>query len=53
MWRIQEVAWKDPSDAYLLTDIKQLGSIISKGIVDVKNAGVVVNCPFVEVNNLK
>jgi len=52
MWRIQGVTWKDPSQADLLTSLSQLGSVISEGNVEVKSAGVVVNCPFVEMSNL-
>ena len=50
MWRIQGITWKDPSNAELLTDMKQLGSAVSNGIIEVGSAGVVVNCPFVEVS---
>lgn len=52
MWRIQAVTWKDPSHAELLSDTNQLGSSVSKGIIAVQSAWVVVNCPFVEVRNL-
>jgi hypothetical protein len=52
MWRIHGVTWKDPSHAELLSDTNQLGSSVSKGIMEVKSAGVVLNCPFVEVRNL-
>jgi hypothetical protein len=51
MWRIQGVTWMDLSNAILLTDMKQLGSAVSAGLVEVGSAGVVVNCPFVEVIN--
>jgi hypothetical protein len=51
MWRIQGVTWKDLSQADLLTDMEQLGSAVSNGTVEVGSAGVVVNCPFVEVSN--
>ena len=51
MWRIQGVTWKDLSQADLLTDMEQLGSAVSNGTVEVGSAGVVVNCPFVEVSH--
>ena len=50
MWRIQGVTWKDLSQADLLTDMEQIGSAVSNGTVEVGSAGVVVNCPFVEVS---
>jgi len=50
MWRIQTTTWSDTSDAELLTSIQQLNSAVSKGMLEVKSAGVVVNCPFVDVN---
>lgn len=51
MWRIQGVTWKDPTQADLLTNVKQLGSFISQGLLEVKSAGLIVNCPFVEVHS--
>jgi hypothetical protein len=52
LWRIQTATWSDDtSDPELLTSIEQLNSAVSKGMLQVKIAGVVVNCPFVEVNS--
>lgn len=51
LWRIQTATWNDMSDAKLLTSIEQINSAASKGTLEVKIAGVVVNCPFVEVSD--
>ena len=51
LWRIQTATWNDTSDAKLLTNIEQINSAASKGTLEVKIAGVVVNCPFVEVSD--
>ncbi len=53
LWRIQSATWNDTSDASLLTSIEQLNSAISMGALTVDIAGVVVNCPFVEVENIE
>ena len=36
----------------LKTNTEQLNSAVFEGTLEVKIAGVVVNCPFVEVNNI-
>jgi len=50
IWRIQTVTWKDPSSADFLTTSKEITSAGSKGYITTEVAGVIVNCPFVEVD---
>ena len=50
LWRIQATTWKDPSSAEFLTMTNQITSAGSKGALTTEVAGVVVNCPFIEVD---
>ena len=50
LWRIQAATWKDPSSADFLTTGSGITSAGSKGVLTTEIAGVVVNCPFVEVD---
>ena len=50
MWRIQATTWTDPSSADFLTTIDQITSAGSKGALTTNIAGVVVNCPFIEID---
>ena len=50
LWRIQATTWKDPSSAEFLTMTNQITSAGSKGALSTEVAGVVVNCPFIEVD---
>ena len=49
LWRIQATTWKDPSQAQFLTTAKEISTAGSGGKLTVDIAGVIVNCPFVEV----
>ena len=49
LWRIQATTWKDPSQAQFLTTAKEISTAGSDGKLTVDIAGVIVNCPFVEV----
>ena len=50
MWRIQATTWADPSSADFLTMTDQIPSAGSKGALTTEIAGVIVNCPFIEVD---
>ena len=50
MWRIQTVTWTDPSSADFLTMTDQITSADSKGALTTDVAGVIVNCPFIKVD---
>lgn len=50
MWRIQAATWADPSSADFLTMTDQITSVGSKGALTTEIAGVIVNCPFIEVD---
>jgi len=50
MWRIQATTWKDPTSAEFLSMTNQINSAASKDVLTTEVAGVVVNCPFVEVD---
>ncbi len=50
LWRIQAATWADPSSADFLTMTSQITSAGSKGVLTTEIAGVIVNCPFVEVD---
>ena len=47
LWRIQATTWKDPSHAEFLT---QITSAAQAGKISTNIAGVVINCPFVDVH---
>jgi len=49
LWRIQAATWADPASAEFLTTTSQITSAGSEGALQTEVAGVVVNCPFVEV----
>ena len=50
LWRIQATTWKDPSRAEFLTSLAQISSAVQAGKISYNIAGVVVNCPFVDVH---
>jgi hypothetical protein len=50
LWRIQAATWKDPSYVDFLTTTKEITSAGSKGYITTEVAGVIVNCPFVEID---
>jgi hypothetical protein len=50
MWRIQATTWADPSSADFVTMTDQITSAGSKGALTTEVAGVIVNCPFVPVD---
>ncbi|HXV66403.1 MAG TPA: hypothetical protein VD731_04160 [Nitrosopumilaceae archaeon] len=50
LWRIQGATWKDPLSADFLITTKEITSAGSKGYIATEVAGVIVNCPFVEVD---
>src|SRR5215469_8377423 len=49
LWRIQATTWKDPSHAEFLTRVTQITSAAQAGKISINIAGVVVNCPIVNV----
>jgi hypothetical protein len=49
LWRIQTVTWKDPAQSQLLTSLEEITEHAKQGHLNTEIAGVVVNCPFVEV----
>ncbi|MGC2596870.1 MAG: hypothetical protein WA395_01910 [Nitrososphaeraceae archaeon] len=50
LWRIQATTWKDPSHAEFLTSLAQITSAAQAGKISTNIAGVVVNCPIVDVH---
>jgi hypothetical protein len=52
MWRINTATWKDPSTARFLTTASEIASFASEGMLSTQIAGFVVNCPFVEVDEV-
>jgi hypothetical protein len=50
LWRIQATTWKDPSHAEFLTRATQITSAAQAGKLSTNIAGVVVNCPIVDVH---
>jgi hypothetical protein len=49
LWRIQTLTWKDPVQAQFLASLKDLTEYTKQGDLKTEIAGIVVNCPFVEV----
>lgn len=49
LWRIIAATWADADKAEFLTTAKQISDAIGGGKLSTEIAGVVVNCPFVEV----
>ncbi len=49
LWRILATTWDDADKARFLTTSQQIGAAGQEGMLAVDIAGVVVNCPFVEV----
>jgi hypothetical protein len=49
LWRILATTWQDAGKARFLTTSQQIGAAGQAGMLSVDIAGVVVNCPFVEV----
>jgi hypothetical protein len=50
LWRITAATWSDAGKAEFLTSTQQISSAVSTGSLTTETAGVIVNCPFVEVN---
>jgi hypothetical protein len=50
LWRIQATTWKDLSHTEFLASLTQIISAAQAGKLSISIAGVVVNCPFVEVH---
>jgi hypothetical protein len=48
-WRIQTVTWNDPEQAQFLTILGEITEHAKQGHLKTEIAGVVVNCPFVEI----
>ena len=49
LWRIQAVTWNDPTQAQFLTMFEEITEHAKQGHLKTEIAGVVVNCPFVEI----
>lgn len=49
LWRIQTLTWKDPVQSQLLTSLEEITEHAKQGHLKTEIAGVVVNCPFVEI----
>ena len=49
LWRIQTVTWKDPEQAQFLTTLDEITEHAKQGHLKTEVAGVIVNCPFVEI----
>ncbi len=49
LWRIIAATWADADRAEFLTTARQISDAISGGKLSTEIAGVVVNCPFVQV----
>jgi hypothetical protein len=49
LWRIQTVTWNDQEQAQFLTMLEEITEHAKQGHLKTEIAGVVVNCPFVEV----
>jgi hypothetical protein len=50
LWRITATTWSDAGKAEFLTSTQQISSAVSAGMLTTETAGVIVNCPFVEVS---
>jgi hypothetical protein len=50
LWRIQPTTWKEPIHAEFLTSLTQITSAAQAGKLSTNIAGVIVNCPFVEIH---
>jgi hypothetical protein len=50
LWRIQATTWKDPSHAEFLTRVTQITSTAQAGKLSINIAGLVFNCPIVNVH---
>ncbi len=48
-WRIQTITWKDSEQAQFLTTLEEITEHAKQGYLKSEIAGVVVNCPFVEI----
>jgi hypothetical protein len=49
LWRIQTVTWNDPEQVRFLTTLEEITEHAKQGHLKTEIAGVVVNCPFVEI----
>jgi hypothetical protein len=50
LWRIQATTWKDPLHAEFLTSLTKITSAAQAGKLSTNIAGVLVNCPFIEIH---
>ena len=50
MWRIVTATWKDTSQAQFLTKTAEITAASSQGKLNADVAGVIVNCPFIVVD---
>ena len=50
LWRIQATTWKDPSHAQFLTSLAQITPAAQTRQISNNIAGVVINCPIVDVH---
>ena len=49
LWRIQTVTWENQAQAQFLTSLNEITEHAKQGHLKTEIAGVVVNCPFVEL----
>ncbi len=49
MWRIQMITWNSPSNAQVLETLSDINTYHSSGKIKVEDAGMIVNCPFIEL----
>jgi hypothetical protein len=49
LWRIQNITWENPAQAQFLTSLNEITEHAKQGHLKTEIAGVVVNCPFVEL----
>jgi len=49
LWRIQTVTWGNPAQAQFLTSLDEITEHAKQGHLKTEVAGVIVNCPFVEI----
>ena len=51
LWRIQTAAWKDAMQTQFLSSLEEIIKHANQDHLTLEIAGVVVNCPFVEIQN--
>jgi hypothetical protein len=49
LWRIQTVIWENSAQAQFLTSLEEITEHAKQRHLKTAIAGVVVNCPFVEI----